>query len=161
MLTASNVTIPEGTFGVQSFNAGGVTSNDYFYEVDNYLNDGTPDVSLVGEGSENNKVVFNEAQLIDAVNAAKGDSATNIYIAAHIKPASGINVTGKKINVYGNGNTISYERSGSFGRVFGNSTNAATSGTVITVTDLAIENTGDNAEGYASVVGVYNDTTIR
>ena len=89
MLTASNVTIPEGTFGVQSFNAGSVTSNDYFYEVDNYLNDGTPDVSLVGEGSENNKVVFNEAQFIDAVNAAKGDSATNIYIAANIKLTSG------------------------------------------------------------------------
>ena len=159
-LTVSNVTIPDGTFGVQSFAVNdSVTSNDYFYEVDNYLNNGTPDVSLVGEGSENNKVVFNEAQLRDAVNSATGNSATNIYIAADIELTSGINVTGKKINVYGNRNTISYERSGSFDGVFGNSINAATSGTEITVTDLTIENTSDNAEGYASVVGVYNDST--
>ena len=154
--TFGNTNIGNG-FAVQYFVSGSEGKNNFYNTFDSYSKDvakTNPDVN-----GTSSKLVFNETQLRNAVNAATGDDATEIYIAKNITLTSGINVSGKKLNVVGNGNTISYARNGSFDGVFGNSTNTARDGTEITVRDLTIKNTSDTAEGYASVVSNYNDTT--
>ncbi len=166
-VTTNNVTIPEGSYAVQTYGDNDV--NAYYEDVETYLRD-------VEDGNYDNADVNNisapsgswEAYtesdgirtydtLANLISAASDE--TTIYITSNITLTSGINVTGKKLNVVGNGHTISYERNGSFDGVFGNSINAATNGTVINVSNLTIKNTSDNAEGWASVVGTYNDGT--
>lgn len=141
--TFGNTNIGNG-FAVQYFVSGSEGKNNFYNTFDSYSKDvakTNPDVN-----GTSSKLVFNETQLRNAVNAATGDDATEIYIAKNITLTSGINVSGKKLNVVGNGNTISYARNGSFDGVFGNSTNTARDGTEITVRDLTIKNTSDTAE---------------
>ena len=137
-------------YAVEQFN-NAVTDNtdDYFATAEDY-NNGKPVNGTVVR-------VTNENELRNAVNNAT--AGTVISIASDITLTSGLNVSGKSFSVAGNGYTISFARNGSFDGVFGNSTNAATNGTDIEVSNLTIENTSGSAEGWASVIGVYNEST--
>lgn len=150
--TSGNTNIGNG-FAVQYFVSGSEGKNNFYNTFDSYNKDvakTNPDVN-----GTSSKLVFNETQLRNAVNAATGDDATEIYIAKNITLTSGINVSGKKLNVVGNGNTISFDSSKTQNGVFGNNTNAVTANTKITVSDLTIRNTSESAGGWASVIG-YN-----
>ena len=150
--TFDNTDIGNG-FAVQYFVSGQNGANNFYNTFKSYTDDtkhDTPDVD-----GASNKLVFNETDLRNAVNAATGDDATEICIAKNITLTSGINVSGKKLNVVGNGHTISFDSSKTQKGVFGNNTNAVTANTEIVVRDLTIKNTGASAEGWASIIG-YN-----
>ena len=149
----SGIIVSPNGCAAQKFN--NLTSNhegykdNYYKEPTDYANDDSmesnPSVSAVGTYEA----------LVAAVNEATGTDVTTIFVTDDITLTSGINVSGKKLNVVGNGNTISFDSSETQNGVFGNNTNAVTANTKISVSDLTIHNTSERAGGWASVIG-YN-----
>ena len=150
------VVIGEGTtFAVQAFGTKDENNFDYnFTTPEDYETAAENKFSNIGEDDVVSSPIYvtNQQQLQDALN--KGTAT--IYLGDNITLSSGLNVTSiQNITVDGRNYTISFERSGPFDGVFGNSTSPIEENRKLTVRNLVIENISDTNSGWASVVGTY------
>ena len=145
-----NNIISDKGFAVQKFsNSVQDNYNDETYETVKAFEDNTPTIS----GSV--KYVKTAEELSNALTAAQnGDTivlGANITLTENGLPGAAI--SGKTLTIDGKGNTISFKKTNNLTNgVFGNDNNPLYAGTKLTVKNLVIENTGDQA-GYASIVG--------
>ena len=155
----------DGGYAVQYFNSG-ITVNGYYNTMDTYLaqqnSDNpsfTPDVDVTS--NSNQKVVFDEDELQNAVNASTDGTKITIVIGKDIALTQPISLSSnQKVEINGNGHSITYSFNGSTGvkeafKIVGSDSEMAGTPTNVTliINGVFFENKNDTPAGYAVLVG--------